>query len=271
MKIIDLVKKLDRMVEKGHIMEAFEEFFSDDVITHSTAGDRSEGKAQKREFLKGFFANMDATDEVKLHDSVTDSDKSYSAYTFKFKNKQNEMLVWNEVIRRTWKEGQVVDEYYFDGDIEKLKKEIKTRSKNKKEEKSTKKTGQKVKVTGSGNKTTTTPVEKKPIAAPVTPKSKKVTTKKADTKPAKIEKQNLKLVEGIGPKIEQLLNAEGIKTYDKLANAEVTSLQEILTAAGPRFSFHKADTWPQQAKLLAQGKKDDLKKLQDELKGGRKI
>jgi large subunit ribosomal protein L21 len=35
--------------------------------------------------------------------------------------------------------------------------------------------------------------------------------------------------------------------------------------------MHSPETWPQQAKLLADGKKEELKKLQEELKGGRKV
>lgn len=261
MKIVDLVKKLDRMVAKGHIMEAFEEFFSEDVITHSSAGDKSEGKVQKRGFLQGFFSNMDATDEIKLHDNLVADDKTFSSFTFKFRNKQNEMLVWNEIIRRTWKDGQVVDEYYFTGDLDELKKEVSAQKKADKVEK------------GKAKKTPASPDTKSPasIASPIkkAASSKKKTTTKAAAKV--VDKQNLRLVEGIGPKIEQLLNADGIKTFGDLAKAKQPKLKSILSAAGPRFSMHSPETWPQQAKLLASGKKEELQKLQDELKGGRKI
>ncbi len=90
--------------------------------------------------------------------------------------------------------------------------------------------------------------------------------------PAKeIVKEDLKKIEGIGPKIEQLLYAEGIYTWDSLSNTSVETIRAILDKAGPRFKMHNPETWPEQAKFAAQGKWDELKKWQDELKGGRRV
>lgn len=99
----------------------------------------------------------------------------------------------------------------------------------------------------------------------------KATAKKVATK-AKVEvaiKQNLKVIEGIGPKIEGLLKAAGIQTFQQLADAKPAQLKEILAAAGPRYKMHDPTTWTKQAALAAAGKKAELEKLQDELKGGR--
>ncbi len=80
---------------------------------------------------------------------------------------------------------------------------------------------------------------------------------------------DLKKVEGIGPKIEELLKAAGIKTFAKLSETDVASIKEILVAAGPRFASKVPGTWPKQAGLAAAGKWDELKKWQDELDGGK--
>lgn len=79
---------------------------------------------------------------------------------------------------------------------------------------------------------------------------------------------DLKKIEGIGPKIADLLNADGITTFAQLSKAPKKQLATILEKAGPRFRLAKPDTWQEQAKLAAAGKTDALKKLQDELKGG---
>ena len=81
---------------------------------------------------------------------------------------------------------------------------------------------------------------------------------------------DLKKIEGIGPKIAGLLNADGIKTFADLAKAKKTTLKAVLANAGPRFKMHDPGTWAQQAKLAAKGDWDKLTKLQDELKGGKK-
>ncbi len=85
------------------------------------------------------------------------------------------------------------------------------------------------------------------------------------------KKDDLKIVEGIGPKIEQLLFDGGIYTWKTLSITQVSVIQEILDNAGPRYKIHNPETWPEQAKLAAEGKWDELKKWQDELKGGRRV
>lgn len=84
-----------------------------------------------------------------------------------------------------------------------------------------------------------------------------------------IELDDLKVVEGIGPKIEQLCHGIGIRTWSDLAETEVSLLRTMLTDAGPRFRTHDPATWPQQAGLLAAGRWADFKALTDELDGGR--
>lgn len=117
---------------------------------------------------------------------------------------------------------------------------------------------------------------KKAVAKPVAEKAApKPAAKKAAAKPAapkapavKAAPDDLKKIEGVGPKIADLLNAAGIFTFAELSTASKKKLEEVLTAAGSRFRLAKPDTWQQQAKLAAAGKTEELKKLQDELKGG---
>ena len=80
---------------------------------------------------------------------------------------------------------------------------------------------------------------------------------------------DLTKVEGIGPKIQGLLNAAGIYTYSDLANATEKRLRDILHEAGSRFQMHDPETWAAQAKLAEEGKWDELEKWQDELDGGK--
>ena len=79
----------------------------------------------------------------------------------------------------------------------------------------------------------------------------------------------LTLIEGIGPKIAELLIADGIVTFADLAAAKVATIEATLEKAGPKFSMHKPTTWPEQAALAHDGKMDELKVLQDKLNGGK--
>lgn len=100
--------------------------------------------------------------------------------------------------------------------------------------------------------------------------------------PAKVEKlyakligfavfkpNDLKIIEGIGPKIEALLHNAGINTWAALADTDVGKIKDILKAAGDRFRLAKPDTWPRQAALAAASKWGELKEYQDFLDGGR--
>lgn len=82
------------------------------------------------------------------------------------------------------------------------------------------------------------------------------------------EESDLQVIEGIGPKIESILKASGISTYDALADADPDELRELLASAGSRFKSHNPQTWPAQAGLAADGKLEELKAWQKELKGG---
>ena len=80
---------------------------------------------------------------------------------------------------------------------------------------------------------------------------------------------DLKIVEGIGPKIEELLHDAGIKTWKALSETSADRIREILDAAGPNYNIHDPSSWAQQAGLADQGKWDELKKWQDELNAGK--
>lgn len=78
---------------------------------------------------------------------------------------------------------------------------------------------------------------------------------------------NLELVEGIGPKIARVLRAAGITTFAQLAALDPERISAILRAGNVRLAV--TATWPEQARLAAEGKWDDLKALQERLTAGR--
>lgn len=80
---------------------------------------------------------------------------------------------------------------------------------------------------------------------------------------------DLKRIEGIGPKIEGLLHAAGIYTWEALSSTEPSHIKAILDAAGDQYRIHNPTTWPLQARLAAAGDWDELDAYQAELKGGR--
>ncbi|GEM68999.1 hypothetical protein SMI01S_26050 [Sphingobacterium mizutaii NBRC 14946 = DSM 11724] len=103
--------------------------------------------------------------------------------------------------------------------------------------------------------------------------AKKKATPTTESKEAKAEKSgdDLTIVEGIGPKIAEVLAAAGIATYAELAKTDAEKVKEILTEAGSNFNTADPTTWAEQAQLAADGKFEELEKLKAELDGGKKV
>ncbi|MEN9612399.1 MAG: hypothetical protein RLZZ628_3213 [Bacteroidota bacterium] len=127
------------------------------------------------------------------------------------------------------------------------------------------------------SRVTTTVVEPRPIVNPVMTKTvvepTEVVTKTViqpiETVVASTVKDDLKKIEGIGPKIEELLNAAGIKTFVQLSLTPQQKLQDVLDTAGKRFAMHDPTSWTLQANLASKGDWEALKQLQAQLIGGK--
>ncbi|MEO7309546.1 MAG: helix-hairpin-helix domain-containing protein [Chitinophagaceae bacterium] len=116
------------------------------------------------------------------------------------------------------------------------------------------------------------PVEIVAAPTPVPAKTSKVTkTKEVKATEPVVEPvaDDLTKIEGVGKKIAELLVVEGIESFQALSKATAKKLKAVLDAAGSKFAMHDPATWPKQAKLANAGKWDELKAMQDELKGGK--
>ena len=116
---------------------------------------------------------------------------------------------------------------------------------------------------GSGSRPETAPVAETAVVEPV------AAPEEAPAVAESAAGDDLTKIEGVGPKIAELLNAAGISTFAQLADAQDEAVQQVLVNAGPRFNAHDATTWNEQAALARDGKWDELNELQDRLKGGK--
>ena len=107
-----------------------------------------------------------------------------------------------------------------------------------------------------------------PAAAEEAPKAD---AEEAPKSPKGIAFDDLKVVEGIGPKCEEALKAAGIGTWKDLADSTPEKITEILTAAEGNFGGQVPTTWPEQASIAVAGDWDKLEKWQDELDGGKPV
>ena len=109
------------------------------------------------------------------------------------------------------------------------------------------------------------PAKEKPAAAAA------ATEEAAPKSPKGLGFDDLKVVEGIGPKCEEALKAAGIDTWKALADSTPEKITEILAAAEGNFGGQVPTTWPEQAAMAVAGDWDKLEKWQDELDGGKPV
>lgn len=83
-----------------------------------------------------------------------------------------------------------------------------------------------------------------------------------------VKENDLKVIEGIGPKIQHLFHNNNIKTWKSLANCSVEKCQHILDKAGEAYRIHSPKTWPKQARMAYEGKWQELRQWQDKLDAG---
>lgn len=84
-----------------------------------------------------------------------------------------------------------------------------------------------------------------------------------------ITEDDLKIIEGVGPKIEELYHAAGVTTWKDLAETSVETSQNILEEAGIGYAMNNPETWSRQALFAYQGKWQELKDYQESLNAGR--
>jgi predicted flap endonuclease-1-like 5' DNA nuclease len=84
-----------------------------------------------------------------------------------------------------------------------------------------------------------------------------------------VKHNELKIVEGIGPKIQEIFHASHITTWKDLSETGVDRCRQILNNAGSRFKMHDPASWPMQAKMAYEGKWKDLRRWQEEHKSGK--
>ena len=113
MSIEKRVQKLDEMTAAGQILEALEEYYHPELTTREGNDDEIKSKEAHRKKLETFFSEIEKVNRIELHSSAVGGDVSMSEFTFDMVKKDGDRILWNEILRRQWKDGLVIDERYY--------------------------------------------------------------------------------------------------------------------------------------------------------------
>lgn len=104
---------IDEMVSKGQILEVIDQHFDDHIKTYDHDGTITSNKAETRSKLAGFLGNIKSINEISHHRSLSNQDVTMSEFTFDFDMKDGSKVHWHEIIHRTWQNGKIIEERYF--------------------------------------------------------------------------------------------------------------------------------------------------------------
>ena len=108
--------QLNAMVLGGQAMEAFEQFYADDVVMQENDKEPTAGKAANRERELQFFASVEQFHGAAVKASAAGEGVSFGERELDVTFKGGSRVVMKQVSVRQWKDGKIVHEkLYYDG------------------------------------------------------------------------------------------------------------------------------------------------------------
>ncbi|MEL6330060.1 MAG: nuclear transport factor 2 family protein [Planctomycetota bacterium] len=104
--------RLNEIVKQGKMLEALAEFYDADCTFQEGNADPRRGRQTQHDHLSGFFQTLKAFNGATLHTQGVDGDVSLTEWTFDMVGPDGPIL-WNEILRRQWRNGKVVSERYY--------------------------------------------------------------------------------------------------------------------------------------------------------------
>lgn len=105
---------LNTRIQEGDVLGALKEFYADDIaMREGSASEATVGKQENLSRLEQFLGSLKQFNGATLHNYSVGDDVSMSEWTFDMVGGDGSPIIWNEVIRRQWRNGAVTDERYY--------------------------------------------------------------------------------------------------------------------------------------------------------------
>lgn len=109
----ELETAVNELTRQGKILESIDHYYADDCTFLESDGSSRQSKAEQAVHLGGFFSSLKSFDGATLHGQAIGDDYSASEWTFNMTAGDGEKIEWNEVLIRSWKDGKVTSEQYY--------------------------------------------------------------------------------------------------------------------------------------------------------------
>ncbi len=106
-------RELNDLIACGKALEAFEQFYADDVVMEEGTSERHEGKNANRTRERQFFGSVKEVHAVELLSAATGENVSFSEWRFDLTFKGGTRVTFSQVARRRWENGKVKHERFY--------------------------------------------------------------------------------------------------------------------------------------------------------------
>ncbi|RMF61904.1 MAG: nuclear transport factor 2 family protein [Bacteroidetes bacterium] len=115
MSLRERVDELNRMILQGKILEAFEQFYADDVVMQENDEEPRVGKAVNRAYEEAFVNGLTEFRGARLENVAVDEEKgvAFCEWFFDYTHKDFGSRTYHQVARQIWKDGKIVNERFY--------------------------------------------------------------------------------------------------------------------------------------------------------------
>ena len=113
--VIDLATleaQLNQLILDGRMLDAFERFYSEDIVLQENTDPPVAGKARNREREQAFYGAL-ADLRIQLLGNAVGVGVTYSEWILELVFKDGRRVCMTEVSARRWRDGQVVHERFY--------------------------------------------------------------------------------------------------------------------------------------------------------------
>ena len=111
--ILELDTKMNELIFSGKAMEAFEEFYAEDIVMQENTEPEYVGKAFNRKRELDFFGTVEAWHGGSVTANAAHGDVSFSESSMDITLKGVGRIQMHQVTVRRWKNGKVVHERFY--------------------------------------------------------------------------------------------------------------------------------------------------------------
>ncbi len=110
-----LAEQLHARISQGQLLEAFDEFYAEDVSMQENLNEPVVGHSANREREVAFLAGIAEVQGYDVHAIAAHDDVTFVESTFRFRSTEGTEVSMTQVARSRWRDGKITEERFYHG------------------------------------------------------------------------------------------------------------------------------------------------------------